>query len=182
MHLSNSLYLLKQDITRTCHNQIYLKFRILKEDGSNLDDDQKAGPINNFLHSMFSGIDLFLNNKFVTSSMDTYPYRAYIENLFSYGSDVKSNQLKAGEFWYPDSAGKFEDHGSATVKARNVAVAKCRPVELWGRLHGYARKISAQRNRNQNSTQSCFSQVLYDPCVVKIDEAALEVRHIQLLQ
>ena len=30
--------------------------------------------------------------------MDTYPYGAYIENLFSYGSDVKSNQVKAGDF------------------------------------------------------------------------------------
>ena len=96
--------------TDLSQSYLYLKFRLLKEDGSNLDDDQKAGPINNFLHSMFSGIDLFLNNKLVTSNMDTYPYRAYTEKLFSYGSDVKNNQLKAGEFWYPDTTGKFEDH------------------------------------------------------------------------
>ena len=108
--------------TDLSQSNLYLKFRILKEDGSNLDDDQKAGPIH-FLHSMFSGIELFLNNKLVTSSMDTYPY---IENLFSYGSDVKSDQLKAGKFWYPDAAGKFEEHDS--VKARNVAVAKSIPV------------------------------------------------------
>ena len=147
--------------TDLSQSNLYLKFRILKEDGCNLDDDQKAGPINNFLHSMFSGIDLFLNNKFVTSSMDTYPY---IENLFSYGSDVKSNQLKAGEFWYPDAAGKFEDLGNANVNARNVVVARGRPVELWGCLHldlAMQEKISVQLNRNQNSTQSCFSQVLY---------------------
>ena len=41
--------------------------------------------------------------------MDTYPYRAYLENLFSFGSDVKQNQLKAGEFWYQDTTGKFVD-------------------------------------------------------------------------
>ena len=121
--------------TDLSQSNLYLKSRILKADGSNLDDDQKAGPINNFLHSMFSGIDLFPNNKLVTSSMDTYPYTAYIENVFSYGSDVKSNQLKAGEFWYPDAAGKFEDHDSETVKACNVAVAKSIPVELWERSH-----------------------------------------------
>ena len=90
--------------------------------------------------------------------MDTYPYRAYIENLFSYGSDVKSNQMKAGEFWYPDAAGKFEDHDSATVKARNVTVAKTSGTSgTFAFRFGYARKIPAQRNRNQNSTQSCFS-------------------------
>ena len=173
--------------TDLSQSNLYLKFRILKEDGSNLDDDQKAGPINNFLHSMFNGIGLFLNNKLVTSSMDTYPYRAYIENLFSYGSDVKSNQLKAGEFRYPDAAGKFEDHDSATVKARNVAVGKSIPVELWGRLHldlamqekylpnGIEIKIRLSRA----SPRFCI--LSDDPCVVKIDEAALEVRHIQLL-
>ena len=67
--------------------------------------------------------------------MDTYPYRAYIENLFFYGSDVKTNQLKAGELWYPDAAGKFEDLTHANVKARNDVVTRSRPVELWGRLH-----------------------------------------------
>ena len=69
--------------------------------------------------------------------MNTYPYRAYIENLFSCGSDVKSNQLKAGEFWYPGAAEKFEDYNSKTAKARNADVAKSIPVEFWGRLHLY---------------------------------------------
>ena len=162
-------------------SKLYLKFRILKEDGSNLDDNQKAGPINNFLHSMFSGIDLFLNNKLVTSSMDTYPYRAYIENLFSYGSDVKSNQLKAGEFWYPDAARKFEGHDNETVKARSVAVAKSIPVELWRRLHldlamqekYLPNGIEIKIRLNRGSPRFCI--LSDDPCVVKIDEAALEV-------
>ena len=173
--------------TDLSQSNLYLKFRILKEDGSNLDDDQKAGPINNFLHSMFSGIDLFLNSKLVTSSMATYSYRAYIENLFSCGSEVKSNHLKADEFWYPYAAGKFEDHDSATVKTRNAAEAKSIPVELWGRLHldlamqekylpnGIVIKIRL----NRASPRFCI--LSDDPCVVKIDEAALEVRHIQLL-
>ena len=119
--------------------------------------------------------------------MDTYPYRVYSKNLFSYGSDVKSNQLKAGEFWYPDAAGKFEDHESAIVKARNVAVAKSRPVELWGRLHlelAMQQKylpngIEIKIRLNRASPRFCIPSD--DSCVVKIDEAASEVRHIQLL-
>ena len=119
--------------------------------------------------------------------MDTYPYRVYIENLFSCGSDVKSNQLKAGEFWYPDAAGKFEDHDSATVNARNVAVAKSIPLELWGRLHldlamqekYLPNGIEIKIRLNRASPRFCI--LSDDPCVVKIDKAALEVRHIQLL-
>ena len=122
---------------------------------------------------MFSGIDLFLKNKLVTSSMDTYPYRADIGNLFSYGSDVKSNQLKAGEFWYPDAAGKFEDHNSETVKACNVAVAKSIPVELWGRLHldlamqekYLPNEIEIKIRLNRATPRYCI--LSDDPCVVK---------------
>ena len=67
---------------------------------------------------MFRGIDLYLNNKLVISNMDIYPYRAYIENLFSFGSDVKYNQLKAAEFWYEDEPGELEDFDYDRVKAR----------------------------------------------------------------
>ena len=97
---------------------LYLKFRILRSNGTNLEADKKVAPINNFFHSMFSGIDLYLNNKLVTSNMDTYPYRAYIENLVLFGSDVKDNQLKAAEFWYEDEPGDFEDFDHANVTAR----------------------------------------------------------------
>ena len=79
---------------------------------------KKVAPINNFFPSMFSGTDLYLNNKLVTSNMDTYPYKAYSENLFSFGSDVKVNQFKAAEFWYEDEPGVFEDFDHANVTAR----------------------------------------------------------------
>ena len=77
---------------------LYAKFRILKETGEDRDADSKVYPVNSLFQSMFSGIDLYLNNKLVTKDSDTYPYKAYIENLFSYGSDVKEKQLKAAEF------------------------------------------------------------------------------------
>ena len=104
--------------TDLSQSYLYLKCRILKPDGSNVDSGKKVSPVNNFFHSMFSSIDLYVNNKLVTSNMDTYPYRAYLENLFSYGSDVKDNQLKAGEFWYEDKPDKFDDLTHANVKAR----------------------------------------------------------------
>ena len=52
---------------------LYIKFRILKQTGEDLDTDAKVFPINNFFHSMFSGIDLYINNKLITNNSDTYP-------------------------------------------------------------------------------------------------------------
>ena len=76
-----------------------------------------------------------MNNKLVTSNMDTYPYRAYLENLFYLRMDVKDNQLKAGEFWYEDEPDEFDDLTHANVKARAKPVAESKSLELQGRLH-----------------------------------------------
>ena len=77
---------------------LYIKFRILQRRGEDLKKDAKVFPINNFFHSMFSGIILYINNKLIINNSERYPYRAYLENLFSYGSDVKDNQRIAAGF------------------------------------------------------------------------------------
>ena len=114
---------------------LYIKFRILKQTGEDLDMDAKVFSINNFFHSMFSDIDLYINNKLITNNSDTYPYRAYLGNLFSYGSDVKDNQLKAAEFWSEDEPGAFEDITNTCITDRGKRVTKSKSVELQGKLH-----------------------------------------------
>ena len=73
--------------TDLSQSYLYVKFKIVKADGQPLDADSNVAPVNNFLHSMFSSVDLYLNNKLISSNSDTYPYRAYIENLLSYNAD-----------------------------------------------------------------------------------------------
>ena len=81
---------------------LYIKFRILQQRGEDLETDAKVFPINNFFHSMFSGIDLYINNKLIINNSERCPHIAYLEHLFSYGSYVKINQRKAAEFWSED--------------------------------------------------------------------------------
>ena len=114
---------------------LYIKFRILQQTGEDLETDAKVFPINTFFQSMFSGIYLYINNKLITTNSDTYPYRANLENLFSYGSDVNDNQLKAAEFWSEDEPGAFEDITNTCITNRGKRVAKSKSVELQGKLH-----------------------------------------------
>ena len=167
---------------------LYIKFRILKQTGEDLDMDAKVFPINNFFHSMFSGIDLYINNKLITNNSDTYPYRAYLENLFSYGSDVKDNQLKAAEFWPEDEAGAFEDITNASITDRGKRVAKSKSVELQGKLHldlamqekYLPNGLEFKLRLNRSSPQFCLMSDNY-PAKIKIDTAILRVRNVQLL-
>ena len=87
------------DLGRTV---LYVKAKIVKKDKSNLGDDTKVGPVNLWLHSLFFQIDIQLNGKLVTSSINTYPYKAYLETLLSYWSDAKESQLSS-ELWYLDN-------------------------------------------------------------------------------
>ncbi len=79
----------------------------------------------------------------ITSSMNTYAYRAYIETLFSYGLEAKSSQLTSALF-YEDEAGKMDKPNplAATAADRNSGLAErqvfgaeSRVVDMIGRIH-----------------------------------------------
>ena len=70
--------------------------------------EKGVGPVNNFLHSLFSQVDMDLNGVLTTASTNTYPYRAYLENLLSYGRDANNSQLELC-MWYKDTGGTMED-------------------------------------------------------------------------
>jgi hypothetical protein len=76
------------------------------------------------LHSLFSEIDVKLNGTLISSSNNTYPYRAYIETLLSYGYDAKRSQLTSA-LYYKDVGGDDGfDEGDPTA-ATNTGMVKC---------------------------------------------------------
>ena len=96
-----------EDYMDFANSYLYVRAKLQRANGANIEDGDEVGPVNNFLHSLFSQIDVSLNGTLITSSTNTYPYRAYIENLLSYGPDAKESQLTAALF-YKDKAGKMD--------------------------------------------------------------------------
>ncbi|GFS87163.1 uncharacterized protein TNCV_1130481 [Trichonephila clavipes] len=82
--------------------QLYVKAKIVKVDNTPITKDDTIGPVNLFLHSLFSQVDVSLNDRMVSNSSNTYPYRSYIETLLNHGYDSKTSQLTA-ELFYKDS-------------------------------------------------------------------------------
>jgi len=93
--------------------------------------DSPIGPSNLFLHSLFSQVDVSLNGTLITASTNTYPYRAMMETLLSYGEDVKRTQLTSGLF-YKDRAGRMDSVDLAD-NAANDGLVKCRALGLESR-------------------------------------------------
>ncbi|KAK7095591.1 hypothetical protein V1264_005919 [Littorina saxatilis] len=114
---------------------LVVSLKITNQDGSNLAEGANVGPTNLFLHSLFSQVDLSLNEKLVSSSTNTYPYRAYIETLLSYGPAAKASHLTAA-LWAKDTAGHMHTGQNDGFTARSRWTASSQSVELMGRLHG----------------------------------------------
>ena len=77
------------------HVFLHLAVKITEADGSNFDDATIVGPTNLFLHSFFSQVDIQLTGRQVSSSSNTYVYRAYLETLLNYGKPAKESQITA---------------------------------------------------------------------------------------
>ncbi|XP_064635795.1 uncharacterized protein F54H12.2-like [Lineus longissimus] len=170
---------------------LYLEVKVTKSDGTNLDENEKVGPVNYFFHSLFSQIDLSLNGQLVTSSNNTYPYRAYIETLLSYGLEAKRSQLQSA-LWFADDPGKFEKNDPAGAdtnggfKTRAKFIAKSRQLDMFGRLHldlchqsryllnGVDLKLRLNRTKNNFNLMSDVGTE-----VTKIKKAVLLVQQVK---
>ena len=67
-----------EDYVDLSQTQLYIKAKVVKADGTNLTDDSSVGPVNLFLQSLFSQIDVTLNERLISASTPTYHYRAMI--------------------------------------------------------------------------------------------------------
>jgi hypothetical protein len=54
------------------NSYLYVRAKITRANGNNLENDDTVGPVNNFLHSLFSQVDISLNGTLITNSTNTY--------------------------------------------------------------------------------------------------------------
>ncbi len=98
------------DLSKTI---LFVEGKVVKADSTNLSGNEQSdiAPVNNFLHSLFKQVDVYLNGKQVTRAMGTYAYRAYLETLLNYDVSAKGSQLTSA-MYYKDTTGEMESNGS----------------------------------------------------------------------
>lgn len=132
---------------------LYLRCKIVDNENRALNERKADGtinenamvfPINYLIGSLFSQVEVFLNNKQVGSSSSLYPYRAYLETLLSYNADAKEHQLR-GSGYFKDKGGELmdsvDDEVFAGTSKNKGAVERFKWVkysktfEVEGKLH-----------------------------------------------
>ena len=67
-----------------------LECKITKSDGSNILETDKVTIINDPIAPLFCHVNVPLDGKIISSSTNTYAYRAYSETLLNYGYEAKN--------------------------------------------------------------------------------------------
>lgn len=169
--------------------RLRLKVQILNENGTQLGENAKVGPANLFLHTLFSNIQIELNQKQISSNGANYSYRAMIETLLNYGNDAKESHLTSS-LYLPDTPGRMEaveaNHGFAARKKRILKGE----IELEGPLHldilnvnklllnNVQIVIKLHKNKPEFSLMTEAADAL--KYIIKISEATLVIRKLKL--
>ena len=179
------------------HCYLYLKCRVLKDDGTAIEtlktdntvgEDSSLAPVNLLFHSLFRQLDLVMNDALVATSGDTYPYRAYLTTLFSYGRDAKETWLNRLKGWCTDEHGKCDAQDNTGLLNRRNNIVNSQPFDCKGRLHSDMLlqerllpnnvnvRLVLSRNRPTFHLMDFNGKSSYH---VHIEEAVLEVRKVK---
>ena len=130
-------------VSGTGHNYIdlantylFVEAHIIDDDDTALDGGADVGPVNLWMHSLFSDVSVSLNDNLVSPPTSLYPYSAYIEILLSYGSAAKKSQL-TGVMWYKDTPGHQDKRTTDNqgFTSRKALTAQSKAVQMTGKLH-----------------------------------------------
>ena len=77
-----------------------------------------------------------MNGSLITQSNNNYPYRAYIENLLSFGQEARNSQLSA-LLWHRNTSGHFDSCAAANkgYTQRKALAAESKEIDMMGKLH-----------------------------------------------
>ena len=146
---------------------LLIRAKVVRGVGTDLAADTPVAPVNNWLHSIFSQVDVYLNDTLVTPSSNTYPFRAYVDTVLGYGAEAKNTQLTS-QLWYKDNAGHMDattvdgDNTGKIERQRHIAESNCRDDGAVTRRPLPPRQISSQWCQCQDTASTKQRRLLAD--------------------
>lgn len=90
-------------------------------------------PSCNFLHSLFSEVEIYANNTLISNNSNLYAYKSYFMNLFGFGPQSKKTELMT-EGWLEDLPGEHSLATGTNLLARAKWIKNSKTFHMYGRL------------------------------------------------
>ncbi|KAF0138277.1 MAG: hypothetical protein FD143_3692, partial [Ignavibacteria bacterium] len=120
------------------NSYVVLRVKLVKAAGGAFAAAAGVAPINDIFDTLFSNIEVSLNDTVVSDNNGHYAECAYINKLLSYSDDVQKSRMRL-EGFIKDTAGQFNaravDGDNAGYKERLAMFAEGKEVELMGKLN-----------------------------------------------
>ncbi len=182
------------DLSKT---RLHGKFKIVKPNAQGQATDTIATDdfsiSNCFVSSLFEMLKVYIDGVEVQTNMTSaYPYKAFIETLFSFSKDAKENMLKASSLWIQDKSGTEAvntktDNSAYNDRANIVKLSKS--VEFSTKLHadifqcrkyllpGIPLRVKLVRHADSFGIIAKNNDVKYK---VQLEQLKLTVRHLKI--
>ena len=147
--------------------RLTIKLRITNEDGSSLNDGAAVSVVNSFGHSLFENITTKINNVPISDHARLYPYKAYIQQCYSFSSAVKKSNLNC-EYYFNDdvvtnnkvnvSCRGFKERGQMIKNSRVLTLSIIPYIDLASSPHylcpGHSLSLEFDRSKQSFSLLS----------------------------
>jgi len=120
--------------------RLYIRGKLTKNCGRNLDNTDFTAVTNNFLHSLFSQCSIALNGVTITQATKLKNSFSFFETILTYGSDARASHL-TNAFCYLDD-GDLLPYDPTAADAKNKdfitrwgRIKQSKEFQLYGRIH-----------------------------------------------
>ena len=173
------------------NHELQLQVKIIKADGTPmvLADDKLAALTDLPLHTVFSQVDVFINEKLVSTSGNTYPYTAYFEKILTYDKQTLDNQFSS-ELIFINSDEKNDpfDEAQDVWINRAALTNRSKAVFLRGSLHVpilrqerfLLNQCSLRIKLHPNNNKFCLMAGENAAYKLKIVSARLEMERVEM--
>ena len=124
-----------EDYINVGNTKLYVRFKVVHADGSDLDQTTDIVGLNNLaIATLFSNGSLHLGDTQIEGGSSDYPYRAYFQTVMQFTPDAQKSTMPVMG-WYKDQAGKFDDKANTGFVKRQSLVGDSNSMELVGPLY-----------------------------------------------
>ena len=101
------------------NSRLHVTCRIIKKNGSLCAADSIVAPINDFFNSLWSNVELFLNDRLISHSNNLHGYTSIISHLIHDSEEALSSQ-RATQLIYKDTAGALDSVHANVANPLNI--------------------------------------------------------------
>ena len=105
------------------NSRLYVRARIVRSNGTEMEANERVAPVNNLLQSMWSNVELLVNDRLVTHSNNVHSYVSILSHLL-HDSNEMLNSEKQMQMIFKDTPGQFDETNSTVPNPDNIIAGR----------------------------------------------------------